>query len=203
MRKLIIGVPVIVLLFAVALGTYWLTNSSEPTVVKDSGGTSEGIKVHGDWEVRVTDQNSGEEKLYAFSNALHPMTGNSVLLFALNDGIEFIVDPSFSLTPVAQPWEYGGSNTLLLSMMQGNSIFCDNPLVSGQHFIYENSMVPEFPSALTVYATCIVPADITSVDAVLITNNGPSQWGITEKTGLNISVSPGQVIAASVVISFE
>ena len=200
MRKLIIGVPVIFLFFAVALGTYWLTNSSEPTVVKDSGGTSEGIKVHGDWEVRVTDQNSGEEKFYAFSNALHPMTGNSVLLFALNDGIEFI-DPS--LTPVAQPWDYGGSDSLALHMMHDSSIFCDNPLVSGQHFIYENSKVPEFPSALTVYATCIVPADITSVDAVLITNIGMSMWGITEKTGLNISVSPGQVIAASVVISFQ
>ncbi len=27
--------------------------------------------------------------------------------------------------------------------------------------------------------------------------------GLTEKAGLNISVSPGQIIAASVVISFE
>lgn len=70
MRKLIIGVPVIVLLFAVALGTYWLTNSSEPTVVKESGGTSEGIKVHGNWEVKVTDPDGGDGKLYAFSNEL-------------------------------------------------------------------------------------------------------------------------------------
>jgi hypothetical protein len=82
MRKLIIGVPVIVLLFAVALGTYWLTNSSEPTVVKESGGTSEGIKVHGNWEVKVTDPNSGQENLYAFSNDL--------IDYGSNDGANLI-----------------------------------------------------------------------------------------------------------------
>ena len=76
MRKLIIGVPVIVLLFAVALGTYWLTNSSEPTVVKESSGTPEGIKVHGNWEVKVTDPDGGDGKLYAFSNELADLGSN-------------------------------------------------------------------------------------------------------------------------------
>ena len=57
-------------------------NMKEPVVAKTNDGMSEGIKVHGDWEVKVTDPETGAEELYAFRNEFAE-TGGNVLALAL------------------------------------------------------------------------------------------------------------------------
>ena len=44
-------------------------NMNEPTVTKDESGMGEGIKVHGDWQVKVIDPETETENVYAFTNA--------------------------------------------------------------------------------------------------------------------------------------
>tara|TARA_A100001037_G_scaffold192210_1_gene171961 strand:- start:2131 stop:2844 length:714 start_codon:yes stop_codon:yes gene_type:complete len=57
-------------------------NMNEPTVTKGQSGMGEGIKVHGDWKVKVTDPETGVEKVYAFRNKLTEF-GGRILMAAL------------------------------------------------------------------------------------------------------------------------
>ena len=61
-------------------------NMNEPTVTKGQSGMGEGIKVHGDWEVKVTDPETGVEELYAFRNAFQDETGPAILVSILGVG---------------------------------------------------------------------------------------------------------------------
>lgn len=58
-------------------------NMNEPTVTKDESGMGEGIKVHGDWEVKVIDPETETENVYAFTNAFNTLQGSNVLVLAL------------------------------------------------------------------------------------------------------------------------
>ena len=58
-------------------------NMKEPTVTKDQSGMGVGIKVHGDWEVKVTDPETETENVYAFTNAFNTVQGSNVLVLAL------------------------------------------------------------------------------------------------------------------------
>ena len=62
-------------------GEYWYGSwESDEVIVKQNADTaSEGIKVHGDWEVTVSDPTTGEEMVYAFENELYPHGGKSML----------------------------------------------------------------------------------------------------------------------------
>ena len=83
MRIWIIALGIVAVL-ALAGGYWYGSWESDEVVVKQSADTaSEGIKVHGDWEVTVSDPATGEEMVYAFENALHSSTGNSTLIMLL------------------------------------------------------------------------------------------------------------------------
>lgn len=70
MRIWIIALGVVTVL-ALAGGYWYGSWESGEVLVKQSADTaSEGIKVHGDWEVTVSDPATGEEMVYAFENAL-------------------------------------------------------------------------------------------------------------------------------------
>ena len=62
-------------------GGYWYGSwESDEVLVRQSADTaSEGIKVHGDWEVTVSDPATGEEMVYAFENKLSHPSGNALL----------------------------------------------------------------------------------------------------------------------------
>jgi len=201
MRKLIIGVPVIVLLFAVALGTYWLTNSSEPIVVKDSGGTSEGIKVHGDWEVRVTDPTSGEEKLYAFSNELVDWGQNegATLIGGIFRGdtydaskwiIQLTAENLDMATFTAGYWEICEMNMITPTMHWKD----DDPSKGGDGFTIAGSCEANTPFDGSEY----LEAPITKV-TTMHAFNGP----FTEKQSLNIPVGFMQLISVSIHVTFD
>ncbi len=208
MRKLIIGVPVIVLLFAVALGTYWLTNSSEPTVVKESGGTSEGIKVHGDWEVKVTDPNSGQENLYAFSNDL--------VDYGSNDGASLIgqiftstsgeydpsqwsiyLDADMTNQPAAISALYPGGSWELchITNITAAMHYKDNdPFKGGDGFTIAGSCQSNTPFDGTQYL---------EVPITKVTTHHSLYGGFTEKQSLNIPVGFEQLISVSVHVTFD
>ena len=205
MRKLIIGVPVIVLLFAVALGTYWLTNSSEPTVVKESGGTSEGIKVHGNWEVKVTDPDGGDEKLYAFSNEL--------VDYGFNDGAHLIgqiftgdtntpYDPSkWKIYLRADNLDTAVFNTDHWTLCEISDItpiihFKDNdPFMGGDGFTIAGTCQSNTPKGETgQYVEVPITTVLTSHEFLA---------DFTKKESLNIPVEYMQLIAVSVHVTFD
>ena len=85
MRIWIIALGVVAIL-ALAGGYWYGSWESGEVLVKQSADTaSEGIKVHGDWEVTVSDPATGEEMVYAFENKLYSSQGNA-LLTALMQG---------------------------------------------------------------------------------------------------------------------
>ena len=85
MRIWILAIATVAVLIGAAGGAYWYGSwENDEVLVKQSADTaSEGIKVHGDWEVTVSDPATGEEMVYAFENALHSSTGNSTLIMLL------------------------------------------------------------------------------------------------------------------------
>jgi hypothetical protein len=85
MRIWILAVATVAVLIGVAGGSYWYGNhsSDKPILVSNApSAASEGIKVHGDWEITVFDPHTDEEMVYAFSNELAD-TGSAVLAWAL------------------------------------------------------------------------------------------------------------------------
>ena len=205
MRKLIIGVPVIVLLFAVALGTYWLTNSSEPTVVKESGGTSEGIKVHGNWEVKVTDPDGGDGKLYAFSNELADL--------GYNDGANLIgqVFTGDTNTPYDPSiWRiYLRADNLDTALFSGGYwTLCEiSDITPVMHF--KDNDVFKGGDGFTIAGTCQsnTPRDATGqyveepITTVLTSHDMLGNF--TKKESLSIPVEYNQLISVSVHVTFD
>lgn len=79
MRIWIVALGVVAVL-ALAGGYWYGSWESDEVLVKQSADTaSEGIKVHGDWEVTVSDPATGEEIVYAFENALYSKWGAGTL----------------------------------------------------------------------------------------------------------------------------
>jgi len=67
----------------IAITSLLWQNMKEPVVAKTNDGMGEGINVHGDWEVKVSDPNTGAEEVYAFSNEFMKEQGSNVLALTI------------------------------------------------------------------------------------------------------------------------
>jgi hypothetical protein len=173
-------------------------NMKEPTVTKDQSGMGEGIKVHGDWEVKVTDPETGSEKFYAFKNALEGQGPTLLASLLANDGVWD--SPNGNKNEYINVWAIQG--------LAGEM----DPKCEVVNLVMEpNEFDLDFvgnPKSVILSGTCTVPEGLTEISRVrthYLTAVGGS-WVFTEKhlpAGDPISVQANQLVSYNVSISFE
>ena len=191
-------------------GEYWYGSwESDEVIVKQNADTaSEGIKVHGDWEVTVSDPATGEEMVYAFENALVPTKGNALLTILMQG--EGIVKKDDGTNKWSLRFTGGPANELngYESRIADTSLYqVTNPHGHfgsvGAFQLNKSFIVPEdWVQLKTVHAMlAYVPGLIPSLNS----NGDQATNGyVTEKEfDVPIPVQPGQEVSATVRISFE
>ena len=172
-------------------------NMKEPVVAKTNDGMSEGIKIHGDWEVKVTDPETGVEELYAFRNELvngvvlgSLLTGADVKGFSGNSGYyepDKWVISAFKGNLKCQTLDTPATRDLSNLDTLGNSL---SVLFSG---------VCTVPDGMSEFSNVSAMAGYTYHDT-----GQPLKMAFTQKKlAAPISVQPGQMIAFNVSISFD
>jgi len=179
--------------------------------VKQNADTaSEGIKVHGDWEVTVSDPATGEEMVYAFENKLYSQQGNA-LLTALMQG-EGIVKKDDG----TNKWQLGfmggtaGVEKGWVSIIADTSLYQAKPIgiamylgevgafqLNKSFIVPENWVQLETISTQLVYAPGLIPS-LNSDSAQEF-----SGYVTVKEFDIPIPVQPGQEVSATVRISFE
>ena len=208
MRIWIIALGVVAVL-ALAGGYWYGSWESGEVLVKQSADTaSEGIKVHGDWEVTVSDPATGEEMVYAFENALVPTQGNALLTILMqgegivkkDDGTnkwslrftgstdsnpKTVVDSSADTSLYQATAPHGLLGSVEAFQLTG-------------HFIVPEGWV-ELKNVQTTlrYVPNLIPA-LNSDDV-----NDYTGYVTTKDFDVPIPVQPGQEVSATVRISFE
>ncbi|MEC7837060.1 MAG: hypothetical protein VX692_07990 [Chloroflexota bacterium] len=174
-------------------------NMNEPTVTKGQSGMGEGIKVHGDWEVKVTDPETGVEELYAFRNAFIKESGSATLVAALTGSkIREIQDGDDIYTYDSQQW-------LIRGQGEGTNKCDSEPTTANGDLLnwFGN------PTSLKLSGVCEVPNNMLQMKKVntfaTFVNSGQSFLRLFTSHELEtpVKVAPGQLIAFTVSISFN
>ena len=173
-------------------------NMKEPVVAKTNDGMSEGIKVHGDWEVKVTDPETGVEEVYAFRNELV----NGVVLVSLLTGAD--------LKGFGGNSGYYNPDNWVISAFNNANLMCrtlDTPATRdlsnldslGNSLSVLFSGVCTVPDGMSEFINVSAMAQYTKHD----TGNEMQVAFTQKKLAAPISVQPGQIIAFNVSISFD
>lgn len=216
MYRWVIAIVSVAVLATVAGGAYWYGSSTadEPVLaVSASDSTSEGIKVHGDWEVTVSDPDTGEKMVYEFSNDLAPQSGAAFLALALRgEGLS-----------TASP---DGSHWMGITFYNDSSSYYDGTICTVWGNEAETSLLHSGDAEHTSYlqttglqikGTCTVgPGDTQLGRVATVLAFHPSKApSISPKDPKNIidlltqkylddpiPVAPGQLLSATVKITF-
>jgi hypothetical protein len=213
MRIWIIALGVVAVL-ALAGGYWYGSWESDEVVVKQSADTaSEGIKVHGDWEVTVSDPATGEEMVYAFENELHAR-GKNLLPFLLKGEGMVKTDDGSNI------WEIIFWGTYPVQG-QTETVSADTSLYQKDEDVEGYPNVIHNVKAFQLVGSFIVPPGWEEVTKVFTTltfnlssmssinwdvgnpNINTSDYFTTKQFDNPIPVQPGQQVSVTVRISFE
>ena len=198
--------------FAILLAiSAWATLNNDSDMTQSQNSGNEGIKVHGDWEVKIIDPD-GSSEVFAFKNAL--TTDGAGLLTQLILGESSVVDMGIS----------AGMKYKKLSDPTAPPIYdwgqCANNADSGLGLPTEinSSTSSDSPPSITLTASCIVWLDHYS-NSVPGKGNLDTVWtkfaiknletNLIEKIEFTskkmdwISVETNQILQFAVKISFE
>jgi len=174
-------------------------NSGEATVAKDNSNMGEAIKIHGDWEVKITDPETGVEELYAFRNAFQKESGAAILVAALTGNkIRDYKDEDDIYAYDSKQWVINGRG-------EGTIKCASEPITANGDLLnfFGN------PTSLKLSGVCEVPNNMLQLKEVstfaTYVYSGQSilrQFTVHELE-TPIKVAPGQLIAFTVSISFN
>lgn len=209
MRVWILAVAVVVVLAGVAGGAYWFggRTADEPVLVLNTvPAASDGIKVHGDWTVTVSDPKTGEDMVYAFQNSLTKY-GERILLgefiqsfpattkFAIsffNEAGKRACQTDFTV-PVLVPHDGGWAasidgtcTSILETQITEVTVNADHYLTISQH---SKNMDDGTGNMIIVKSYKL--------------HQHNDEQDFSSKTNLDIPIGSGQPISASVFISFN
>jgi hypothetical protein len=183
-------------------------NMKEPVVAKTNDGMSEGIKIHGDWEVKVTDPETGVEELYAFRNLFHDETGPAILVSVLGVGgkIRNTASEGAIWTYDKEQWQIVGAQGTTYCKAEGLNMGPNLSDLTGEDLNFFGN-----PMTLKLSGSCKVPSGMSKVGEVgtfasFISPNGQTiqRKFTTHSFGQSpIEVEPGQLISFNVSISFD
>ncbi|MBT99186.1 MAG: hypothetical protein CL902_11240 [Dehalococcoidia bacterium] len=193
---------VVILLLAILALSAFIGCQAKPMVVSESGSESEGIKVHGDWTVEVTNPDGSLAKKIEFSNFITE-DGREVLARLLTHG-HSVADRR--LLFMLLPSESNGGNS--------SGINCND---AG-----EETMFPRAPKASAVISadhkssiwtagcTVSIKNDLKSawlhtVFGKLVLEDDKNIWRTFSQKSLStpVEVVDGQTISATVVYAFQ
>ena len=209
MRIWIIALGVVAVL-ALAGGYWYGSWESDEVLVKQSADTaSEGIKVHGDWEVTVSDPATGEEMVYAFENKL-AARGNALLALLLR-GSQGIAQNNYGTYANQWSLSFEGLTGSQKDSPAETSIFYPDSALQWDDIesfqLISSFIVPAGAESFDTVAAIlwIQPNSIPSLlDTPWLLHNDPYGFAVTKKQFDNpIPVQPGQEVSATVRISFE
>lgn len=143
-------------------------NMKEPVVAKTNDGMGEGINVHGDWEVKVTDPETGVEELYAFSNRFSPM-GRNILAAALVGNVSYLNNDKNSSS---QGQQYEANYDPAKWMIHGNIGKTDGDYIGAW-------------SGYTCQTTYVTP--VVATESELLNTNWAGTGGSYEQVKLRLS----------------
>ena len=213
MRIWILAIATVAVLIGVAGGSYWYGGNGadeSALVLNRAPAASDGIKVHGDWTLTVSNPDGSVDSVHEFENAFISSHGSAVLMWALmGEGMSK---------------NESGTNTyrvFLRDYKKDEVCNTSNPF-KDDVFQISTSVAMSGPSfsdteAFQVDMTCRVKEGMTSIEdvwlrALLNSALAPSYDGVEQKAFYNltkkefsspISVVPGQVVSTTVRITFE
>lgn len=195
----------LVAMAAIAITPVFSQNMKEPVVAKTNDGMSEGIKVHGDWEVKVTDPKTGTEQLYAFRNE---MTGAGFVLGRILVG--------GSLNSSSGNYQYKWDGWRIIALDPASGAKCESENIHPTPVLHPDSGgYLGYKTKLEFEAVCSIPADFYVIHDVAtyanfekVDSNNGGALGISHQFTRKelkdpIPVQVGQLIAFNVSISFE
>jgi len=202
MRLIIIGIFIALM----ALGTS-CAQISQPVAEVAPQGTSDGIKVHGDWTVTVTNPDGTVEAVHEFENAL--AQSGPQALGVLIAGETHVTDYLLVLNPgTTTPWECEES---VYSISSGTWIPARaiRDMTSEGTPVIISGICTVQADEPTEIGTVQTYMDLDSSIEFLRTVTDPattvslSRITFTTESGLSIPIANAQMVTFNVVISFE
>ncbi len=206
--KVFITARLVPWLFAGLLGTFTaLTSAAE--AIESTGAQSQGIQIHGDWTITVSDSDGREVSSRSFRNAL--LTSGAFLLTRL-------LSQSLEFDRTESSWHILVSTTGTIDNAECNVQlgvpFAENPQFGSatQASVSDESTTFSLERDLKLPATCIGGASYRISEvwsaAQFAVKSGSLLIGVgypfTKKTlDTPIDVLPGQVVSLSVTFSFS
>tara|TARA_B100000809_G_scaffold203519_1_gene204593 strand:+ start:1140 stop:1769 length:630 start_codon:yes stop_codon:yes gene_type:complete len=184
-------------------------NMKGETVTKNQSGMGEGIKVHGDWKVKVTDPETGQEELYAFRNAF--LNANALILAIIGQIPDGINGENHKYDP--EGWVIAGniigSGNSGYSACKGEDVNLQSVVVFNSGNVVEMELSDNSSHSLRLTGDCVAQAngDLNSVSTLYVDpvyKNSTNFSSFTYHEMVQpISVQEGQTISYDVVISFD
>ena len=197
----------IVAVLAVAAGYFYGSRGNDEVLVNQSANTAaESIKVHGDWEVTVSDPETDEEMVYAFQNSLTKY-GEGILLGAFIHSFpaanKFAI--SFFNEAGKRACKTDFTVPVLVAHDGGWAASIDGTCTSLlETQITEVTVNADHSTTFTIHAKNMDDGtgNMILVKSYKLTWHN-NEKDFSSKTNLDIPIGSGQPISASVFISFN
>jgi len=221
MRIWILAIATVAVLIGVAGGSYWYGGKGadeSALVLNRAPAASDGIKVHGDWTLTVSNPDGSVDSVHEFENEFVPETGSAILMWALLGEAMLKGDSGVNMW---RPSLWRNSTSPSSSSCKDSN---EDDLYQVSTSIVMNGPKINNTEAFQVVRTCTIKEDLisrVSLTAFLSSHQAPSFEGtpqdivysdgsvglyrtLTNKEFDNpIPVVPGQVVSTTVRVTFE